>query len=140
MVNQIDIQTVPDELTTNGFMKIKEWGQNIILRFLMEPDFRGKLTAVVWNTPNNVKTRIVPGDSSWVYFKQIGERPEIEVPSEWLQTLELSGTVQLRIKFEFDTFRQNPSWYAYLYLKEPYGDLNPPYQVTTQPIEDSQDL
>lgn len=129
MVNQIDIYATPDEMTTNGFMKIKEWGQEINLRFLMDPEFRGKLTAVVWNTPDNKKKRITADDEEWSYFSQVGERPEIDVPSTWLDTLGLSGTVQLRIKFEFDTFRHDPSWYAYLYIKEPYGDLNPPYKA-----------
>lgn len=129
MVNQIDIFAVPDELTTNGFMKIKEWNQDITLRFLMDPDFRGKLVSVTWNTPNNEETVITSQDESWSYFQQVGERPEIDVLSSWLDTLGLKGTVQLRVKFEFDTFRQNPSWYAYLYIKEPYGDLNPPYKV-----------
>lgn len=134
MVNQIDIHAVPDELTTAGFMRIKEANQDINLRFLMDPDFRGKLSSVSWNLFNDDKITTIEGDNEadaeqWSYFKQVGERPEIDVPSTWIDTLGLTGTIRLRIKFEFETFRQNPSWYAYIYIKQPYGDLNPPYQV-----------
>lgn len=134
MVNQINVHAVPDELTTAGFMKVKEANQDIILRFLMAPDFRGKLVSVSWNLFNDDKVTTIEGDNEsdaeqWSYFNQVGERPEIDVPSTWLKTLGLSGTIRLRIKFEFDTFRQNPDWYAYLYIKDSYGDLEPPYAV-----------
>ena len=134
MVNQIDIHAVPDELTTAGFMRIKEASQDINLRFKMAPDFRGKLVSVSWNLFNSDEVTTISKDKEsdaeqWSYFTQVGERPEIDVPSTWIDTLKLSGTIRLRIKFEFDTFRQNPSWYAYLYVKDAYGDLNPPYKV-----------
>lgn len=144
MVTQIDIHAVPDELTTAGFMKVKEAHQDIKLRFLMAPDFRGKLVSVSWNLFNDDKVTTIEGDNEadaeqWAYFTQVGARPEIDVPSTWLDTLGLSGTVRLRIKFEFDTFRQNPTWYAYLYIKEPYGDLNPPYEVPKSGSSSSSD-
>ena len=87
-----------------------------------------------WNLFNDDKVTTIEGDNEadseqWSYFTQVGERPEIDVPVTWLKTLGLSGTLRLRIKFEFDTFRQNPAWYAYLYIKESYGDLEPPYAV-----------
>ena len=134
MVNQINVHAVPDELTTAGFMQVKEANQDINLRFLMAPDFRGKLVSVSWNLFGDDNVTTIEGDNEadaeqWSYFTQVGERPEIDVPSTWLNTLGLSGTIRLRIKFEFDTFRQNPACYAYLYIKEPYGDLNPPYAV-----------
>lgn len=132
MVNQIDIKAVPDELTTVGCMRIKEIGQEIDLRFLMDPDFRGKLISVTWNVQNSDDKTVITADDTeqWAYFKQVGSRPEIVVNSTWIGTLGLTKKVTvLRIKFEFDTFRFNPVWYAYLYLKQPYGDLNPPYKV-----------
>ena len=131
MVTQINVKTVPEELTTNGCMKIKEINQDIILHFYMDPDFRGKLKSISWNTQDNDKTGTITSEDTeqWSLFSQVGERPEIDVPSTWIGTLGLSGTVLLRIKFEFDTFRFNPTWYGYLYLKKPYGDLNPPYKV-----------
>lgn len=127
MVNQIDIRTNPNEFTTLGFMKIKEWGHDIDLRFLMPKDFRGRLTKVTWNVEDNEKHVITSEDESWELFQQVGERPEIIVPSAWLDSLELSGTVRMRIMFSFDTFRQNPDWYAYLYLKTVNGDPNAAY-------------
>lgn len=127
MRNQIDIRTNPNEFTTRGFMKIKEWGHHIDLRFLMAKDFRGRLVKVTWNVEDNVKHEITAEDESWSNFVQVGERPEIVVSSTWLDTLELSGTVRLRIMFSFDTFRQNPDWYAYLYLKTINGDANAAY-------------
>lgn len=127
MVNQIDIKTNPNEFTTLGFMKIKEWGHDIDLRFLMPKDFRGKLVKITWNVEDNDKHIITSEDEDWTLFQQVGERPEIVVPSTWLDSLELEGTVRLRIMFSFDTFRQNPDWYAYLYLKTVNGDLDAPY-------------
>lgn len=127
MRNQINILTNPNEFTTMGFMKIKEWGHDIDLRFLMPSDFRGKLSKITWNKEDNDKHIITPEDESWSLFQQVGERPEIIVPSTWLDSLELSGTVRLRIMFSFDTFRQNPDWYAYIYLKTINGDPNAAY-------------
>lgn len=127
MVNQIDIRTNPNEFTTCGFMKIKEWGHDIDLRFLMPRDFRGRLNKITWNTEDNEKHVIKEGDDSWNLFQQVGERPEIIVPSTWLDSLGLEGTVRLRVMFSFDTFRQNPDWYATLYLKNAYGDANAAY-------------
>jgi len=127
MVNQIDIRTNPNEFTTCGFMKIKEWGHDIDLRFLMPEDFRGRLTKITWNTEDAEPHVITEEDESWSLFVQVGKRPEIIVPSTWLDSLGLSGTVRLRVMFSFDTFRQNPDWYAYLYLKTINGDPNAPY-------------
>lgn len=127
MRNQIDIRTNPNEFTTCGFMKIKEWGHDIDLRFLMPQDFRGRLKKITWNVEDNVKHEITEENEEWSLFSQVGERPEIVVNSTWLDTLELSGTVRLRVMFSFDTFRQNPDWYAYLYLKTINGDTNAAY-------------
>ena len=127
MRNQIDIRTNPNEFTTCGFMKIKEWGHDIDLRFLMPQDFRGRLKKITWNVEDNVKHEITEESEEWSLFSQVGERPEIVVNSTWLDTLELSGTVRLRVMFSFDTFRQNPDWYAYLYLKTINGDNNAAY-------------
>lgn len=127
MVNQVDIRTNPNEFTTCGFMKIKEWGHDIDLRFLMPKDFRGKLIKVTWNIEDNEKHVITEEDESWELFQQVGERPEVVVPSTWLDSLGLSGTVRLRVMFTFDTFRQNPDWYAYLYLKTVNGDPDAAY-------------
>ena len=48
MVNQINILTNPNEFTTDGYLRIKEWGHDIDLRFLMPKDFRGKLNKITW--------------------------------------------------------------------------------------------
>lgn len=127
MVNQINIITNPNEFTTCGFMRIKEWGHDINLRFLMPEDFRGKLIKVTWNVEDNVKHEVTAEDEAWSLFQQVGERPEVIIPSTWLDSLGLEGTVRLRVMLSFDTFRQNPDWYAYLYLKTPYGDSNAAY-------------
>ena len=121
MRNQIDIRTNPNEFTTCGFMKIKEWGHDIDLRFLMPQDFRGRLKKITWNVEDNVKHEITEESEEWSLFSQVGERPEIVVNSTWLDTL------RLRVMFSFDTFRQNPDWYAYLYLKTINGDNNAAY-------------
>lgn len=127
MINQIDIRTNPNEFTTCGFMKIKEWGHDIALRFLMPEDFRGRLVKVTWNTEDAEPHIITAEDEDWSLFQQVGKRPEVIVPSTWLDSLGLSGTVRLRVMFSFDTFRQNPDWYAYLYIKTINGDPNAPY-------------
>lgn len=129
MTTEFFIKTVPTEESTQGCLKIKEWGQNINLHFMMDDDFRGKLSAVTWNLPNNVKHKITADMEEWRLFTQVGERPEIVVPSTWFDSMKLPKTAQLRIKFEFETFRYNPVWYAYLYIKQAYGDQNPPYKV-----------
>lgn len=130
MVTDFYIDAVPTEESTQGYMKIKEFGQLIDLHFMMDKDFRGKLKAITWNLPDNVKHTITAEQpEEWARFKQVGERPEIVVSSAWLDSMKLPKTAQLRIKFEFDTFRFNPVWYAYLYVKQAYGDLQPPYKV-----------
>lgn len=93
----------------------------------MPQDFRGRLKKITWNVEDNVKHEITEENEEWLLFSQVGERPEIVVNSTWLDTLELSGTVRLRVMFSFDTFRQNPDWYAYLYLKTINGDNNAAY-------------
>lgn len=139
MRNQIDILTNPNEFTPQGFMKIKEWGHDIDLRFLMPKDFRGRLTKITWNVEDNEKHVINTEDESWSLFQQVGERPEIIVPSTWLDSLGISGTVRLRIMFSFDTFRQNPDWYAYLYLKTANGDPNAAYLLKGKDSSGSSD-
>lgn len=131
MVNQINIITNPNEFTTDGYMRIKEWGHDIDLRFLMPKDFRGRLVKVTWNIEDNEKYVITSEDETWSSFEQVGERPEVIVHSSWLDSLGLSGTVRMRIMFSFDTFRQNPDWYAYLYLKTINGDSNAPYLLNS---------
>lgn len=130
MTTEFYIKTVPTEESTQGYMKVKEYGQNINMHFMMADDFRGKLSAVTWNLPDNVKHRITAEQpEEWQRFKQVGERPEIVVDSTWFDSMKLPKTARLRIKFEFDTFRYNPVWYAFLYLKQAYGDQNPPYKI-----------
>ncbi len=130
MITEYYITTVPTEESPQGYMKVKEYGQNINMHFMMSEDFRGKLSAVTWNLPDNVKHKITAEQpEEWQRFKQVGERPEIVVDSSWFDTMKLPKTARLRIKFEFDTFRYNPVWYAFLYLKQAYGDQNPPYKV-----------
>lgn len=70
MRNQIDILTNPAEFTTCGFMKIKEWGHDIDLRFLMPKNFRGRLTKVTWNVEDNEKHVIDKDSESWELFHQ----------------------------------------------------------------------
>lgn len=129
MTTEFFIKAVPTEESPQGYMKIKEYGQNINMHFMMADDFRGKLSAVTWNLPDNVKHKITAEHEDWKLFKQVGERPEIVVPSSWFDNMKLPKTARLRIKFEFDTFRYNPVWYAFLYLKQAYGDQNPPYKI-----------
>lgn len=130
MTTEFYIKTVPTEESPQGYMKVKEYGQNINMHFMMADDFRGKLSAVIWNLPDNVKHTITAEQpEEWQRFKQVGERPEIVVDSAWFDSMKLPKTARLRIKFEFDTFRYNPVWYAFLYLKQAYGDQHPPYKV-----------
>ena len=130
MTTEFYIKTVPTEESPQGYMKVKECGQNINMHFMMSDDFRGKLSAVTWNLPDNVKHKITAEQpEEWQRFKQVGERPEIVVDSTWFDSMKLPKTARLRIKFEFDTFRYNPVWYAFLYLKQAYGDQNPPYKI-----------
>ena len=129
MRDQIDILTTSEEFESRGYMRIKEWGHDTILRFLMPEDFRGKLTKVTWQIDNGDKHVINAGCEEWGLFSQTGERPEITVPSTWLNTLGESGTTKLRIMFSFSTFRQNPDWFAYLYVKTANGDPDAPYVI-----------
>lgn len=139
MTTEFFIKAVPTEESPQGYMKIKEYGQNINMHFMMADDFRGTLKAVTWNLPDNVQHKITVEDEDWQLFKQVGERPEIIVDSSWFDTMKLPKTAQLRIKFEFDTFRFNPVWYAYLYMKQAYGDQDPPYKApkTVETIDES---
>jgi hypothetical protein len=124
------IPTTTAEGSSGGLLQIKEWGQSIDFSFTQEKDFRGTLIAVEWNGPDNVKHRLTAEDEAFALFSQVGERPEIRVPSSWFASLGLSGTFVMRLKFEFQTFRQEPSWYAHLYFKDAYGDQNAPYKVS----------
>ena len=141
MTTEFFIKAVPTEESTQGYMKVKEYGQNINMHFMMAEDFRGKLKAVTWNLPNNVKHRISAEDDpeQWKLFRQVGERPEIVVDSSWFDTMKLPKTAQLRIRFDFDTFRYNSSWYAFLYLKQAYGDQKPPYKIPKEGETDQPD-
>lgn len=123
MLKTVMVPMTPKEITTDGYLKIKEWDQPVIFRFCPDTDFRGTLKSVEWNVEDNVKHRIRNGDKEFDYFSQVGERPEIEVSSDWIDSLGLEGTTLLRIRFEFDTFRMEPVWYAFLYIKRAYGDI-----------------
>lgn len=116
------VNMIPEETTTSGFLKIKEWDQPIMFRFLPREDFRGKLKSIEWNCQDNVKHRITAEDEEFKLFRQIGERPEVKVPSSFFESLDLPETAFIRIRMEFDTFRMEPVWYAYLVLKNAYGD------------------
>jgi hypothetical protein len=128
------VKMTPQEETSNGGMLIKEWGQPMDLHFLQVDDFRGTLISVEWNGPDNVKHTITPADEDFALFQQVGERPEIVVPSSWFESLGLSGTFVLRLRFQFQTFRQEPVWYAYLYFKNAYGDQDPAYKVPSSTV------
>ena len=112
----------PNEITTDGYLKLKEAGQTSTLRFQASPDFRGMLKSVSWNLPDDVVHTITTDDEEFQNFKQVGERPEIEVSTDWLSSLELKYPATLRIKFEFTTFRMEPTWYAHLYIMTGYSD------------------
>lgn len=131
MVTQINVRTDPNEFTTNGYLKVKEWNHDIKLRFLMAEDFRGKLVKVTWNLEDGVQHEVTSDDESWALFEQVGERPEIIVPFSWIESLGLEGTVRIRIMFSFETFRQNPDWYAFLYIMNAAGDTDAPYYLTS---------
>jgi hypothetical protein len=128
------VKMTPQEETSNGGMLIKEWGQPMDLHFLQVDDFRGTLISVEWNGPDNVKHTITPADEDFALFQQVGERPEIVVPSSWFESLGLSGTFVLRLRFQFQTFRQEPVWYAYLYFKNACGDPDPAYKVPSSTV------
>lgn len=127
------VTMVPEETTTGGYLKIKEWDQPMTLRFLPRDDFRGKLKSVEWNCQDNVKHTITKDDKEFKFFRQIGERPEIKVSSEFFDNLDLPETAFIRIRMEFDTFRLEPVWYAYLSIISAYGDRqadsDAPYKV-----------
>lgn len=127
MEKTVIVNMTPNEQTSDGFLKIKEWGQPMLFRFLADPDFRGTLKSVEWNLPDNIKHTITTEDEDFSLFHQVGERPEINVSSSWIESLDLKPTALLRLRFEFETFRQEPVWYAHLYIKEPYGDKEAAY-------------
>lgn len=127
------IKMTPQAITTEGYMVLKESTAEVNLRFQADPAFRGTLTRVVWNMEDGVEHAINATDAEFANFAQVGERPEIDVPSTWLDSLNLPSVARLCIRFEFDTFRHEPVWYAYLYIKGVYGENNPdvdvPYKI-----------
>lgn len=125
MIKTTIVHMTPYEITTSGYLKVTEWGENIIFKFQPDPDFRGKLSAIEWNVNDNVKHRISSEDDEFSLFRQVGERPEIEIDSSWLKTLDIPISVSsvLRIKMEFETFRHEPHWYAFLNLVVAQGDM-----------------
>lgn len=133
MVNTTIVKMTPLETTTEGYMKIKEHGQDMTLLFQARDDFRGKLSTITWSLPDGVEHTITPEDDDFAFFGQVGERPEIAVSNAWLTGLELPAIAQVRIKFTFDTFRMEPVWYAYLYIMTTYGDSDvdakTPYKI-----------
>lgn len=116
------VELTPCDVSTEGYLNIREWDEDITFRFLPHESFRGRLKAVEWNTQDNVKHRTTIDDEDFP-FEQVGERPEIRCPSSYFKALKLPQTVILRIKFEFETFRAEPNWYAFLYFKNTYGDM-----------------
>lgn len=135
MIKTTIVKMTPNEITTEGYLKLKEEGQPMELRFLADPDFRGRLTSVTWNLPDNVKHELTAAETEnfTELFKQVGERPEIDVSTDWIDSLELPNSALLQLRFEFETFRMEPVWYAYLYIKTPFGDAQTdsdvPYKV-----------
>lgn len=127
------IKMTPQPITTEGYMVLNESTAEVNLRFQADPAFRGTLTKVIWNMEDGVEHAINATDAEFANFAQVGERPEIDVSSSWLATLDLPDVTRLRIRFEFDTFRHEPIWYAYLYIKGVYGENNPdadvPYRI-----------
>lgn len=136
------VNMTPKEVATDGFLKVKEWDQPVTFRFLPDPDFRGKLKSVTWNTQNGIEHLLTEEDEAFALFQQVGERPEITVSSDWIESLGLKDTVLLRIRFEFETFRMEPVWYAYLFLKQPYGDSQEnaevAYKISSTKYENSE--
>lgn len=133
------VNLIPYPTTTQGFMIVHEYKQPVIFRFLPNPNFRGKLVSVEWNIQDNVKHTITSDDEVFSLFEQVGERPEIRVSSSFFDTLDLPATANLRIKFHFDTFRAESSWYGFLYIKRTYGDMEEeskvPYKKSTTDSE-----
>ena len=117
------VNLTPQETTTQGFLRVKEWSEPVTFRFLPNPDFRGKLYSVEWNLQDNVKHTITAEAEDFSLFEQVGERPEIRIPSSFFDKLKLPPTALLRIRFQFDTFRAESVWYGFLYLKKTYGDM-----------------
>lgn len=119
----VAVELTPCDVSTQGYLNIREWDEKVVLRFLPHECFRGKLIAVEWNIQDNVKHRLTPEDEDFHLFEQVGERPEIRCPMSFFRDLKLPQTVLLRIKFEFDTFRAEPNWFGFLYFKNTYGDM-----------------
>lgn len=122
MVKTTIVPMTPNETSTDGFLRLRETGQPAVLKFQPDPDFRGTLISVEWNLPDGVIHRIEPIDDEFAQFNQVGQRPEIEVSTEWIESLGLPVNAFIRIRFEFHTFRREPVWYAYLYFRSAYGD------------------
>ena len=91
MVKTTIVQMTPTEQTSDGLLKIKEWKQPMIFRFLPHKDFRGTLKSVEWNLKDNVKHCLTDKDEDFELFEQVGERPEINVSSSWLEGLGLEA-------------------------------------------------
>lgn len=123
MIKSTIIPMTPNEITTDGFLRIREAGQPMTLKFQPAPDFRGKLIQVEWNLPDDVVHVINANDEAFKLFQQVGERPEIEVSANWLESLEIPKNALIRIKFRFETFRREPVWYAHLCIQSIYGDM-----------------
>lgn len=124
MIKTTIVNMTSQEITTEGYLKLKEQGEPMLLRFLPDPNFRGKLLSVTWTLPDNVQTTLTRENTANFdeLFTQVGERPEIVVSTDWIDSLQLAYPALFSLKFEFETFRLEPVWYAYLYIKSPYGD------------------
>lgn len=122
MIRTNIVNMTPNEISTDGYLKVKEINQPMIFRFVADENFRGTLSEVAWNLDDDVIHTITPEDEDFSEFVQVGERPQVCVNSSWLFKLGIKAGSLVRIKFSFDTFRMEPYWYAYLYITSVYGD------------------
>jgi len=129
MENTAIVRMTPVAETSGGFMQIKEKYEGVILRFLPDPDFRGKLSSVSWFQEGKLLGQLTKEDPEFSVFEQTGRRPEIRVPGRWFDDKLFTRTGALTIRFTFSTLRQESIWYAHLYIKLPAQDGEASYLI-----------
>lgn len=115
--------------STRGHAVIKERQAGTVLRFLPRYNFRGKLKEVILNEGKTVLAHITAEDEEFALFEQVGERPEIRVPANWFDDKITEPSGMLRVTMKFDTFRQEDTWYGFLYIKLPADDPDAAYII-----------
>ena len=115
--------------STRGRALIKERQAGTVLRFMPRYNFRGKLKEVTLNEGDKILCHLTAEDEEFALFEQVGERPEIRVPASWFDDKITEPSGMLRVKMVFDTFRQEDTWYGFLYIKLPADDPDASYII-----------